>query len=97
MVSSKGAHFANAVILTELRWYVAYPLSYRHVEELSQERGVAVNDATINRWGLKYAPPLEEVFHRRTRPVWIRWRREERYIKVREQGKSLYRAVDKTG
>ena len=23
-----------------VRWYVAYPLSYRHVEELMEERGV---------------------------------------------------------
>jgi len=32
------------------RWYVAYPLSYRHVEELMEERGVAVDHATIQRW-----------------------------------------------
>ena len=24
-----------------VRWYVAYPLSYRHVEELMEERGVS--------------------------------------------------------
>jgi transposase-like protein len=30
-----------------VRWYVAYPLSYRHVEELMQERGVPVDHATI--------------------------------------------------
>jgi len=23
-----------------IRWYLAYPLSYRHVEELLEERGV---------------------------------------------------------
>ena len=39
--------------LTCVRWYLAYPLSYRQVEELMQERGVFVDHATINRWVLK--------------------------------------------
>jgi putative transposase len=34
MVNFKGAHFVKDIILTCVRWYVAYPLSYRHVEEL---------------------------------------------------------------
>jgi transposase-like protein len=36
-VSLKGAHFPKDVILTCVRWYVAYLLSYRLVEELRQE------------------------------------------------------------
>jgi hypothetical protein len=31
MVSFRGAHFVKDIILTCVRWYVAYPLSYRHV------------------------------------------------------------------
>lgn len=38
-VNFKGAHFPREIILTCVRWYVAYPLSTRHVEELMQERG----------------------------------------------------------
>jgi putative transposase len=41
MVSFKGVHFVKDIPLTCVRWYVAYPLSYRHVEELMQERGVS--------------------------------------------------------
>ena len=85
MVSFKGAHFAKDIILTCVRWYVAYPLSYRQVEELMQERGGSVDHATIDRWVLKYAPQLEEAFHGRKRPVWLSWRMDETYIKVREQ------------
>jgi transposase-like protein len=33
-VSFKDAHFPKEIILTGVRWYVAYPLSTRHVEEL---------------------------------------------------------------
>ena len=32
-VSFKGAHFPKEIILMGVRWYVAYPLSTRHVEE----------------------------------------------------------------
>jgi transposase-like protein len=38
---------------------------------------------TINRWVVKYSPQLEEAFHRRKRPVWISWRMDETYIKVK--------------
>ena len=49
-VSFKGAHFPPEVILMGVRWYVAYPLSTRHVEELMEERGVNVDHSTVNRW-----------------------------------------------
>jgi putative transposase len=42
MVSLKGTHFGKDIILICVRWYLAYPLSYRQVEELMQERGVSV-------------------------------------------------------
>jgi putative transposase len=62
-----------------------------------RERGVPVDHSTVNRWVLKYSPPLEEAFHRRKRPVWLSWRMDETYIKVKGQWYYLYRTVDKTG
>ena len=62
-VSFKGTHFPPKVILMGLRWYLAYPLSTRHVEELLEERGVNVDHSTINRWVMKYSPQLEAEFH----------------------------------
>jgi putative transposase len=97
MLSFKGAHFVRDIILTCVRWYLAYPLSYRQVEELMQERGVSVDHATINRWVLKYSSQLEEAFHQRKRPVGRSWRMDETYIKVKGERRYLYRAVDKTG
>ena len=96
-ISFKGAHFPQDIILMGVRWYVAYPLSTRHVEELMLERGVHVDHSTINRWVVKYSPQLEEAFHRRKRPVWVSWRMDETYIKVKGEWKYLYRAVDKYG
>jgi putative transposase len=97
MISFKGAHFPQDIILMGIRWYLAYPLSYRHVEELLEGRGVPIDHATIQRWVVKYSPLLEEAFHRRKRPVWLSWRMDETYIKVKGQWRYLYRAVDKTG
>jgi putative transposase len=96
-VSFKGAHFPQDIILMGVCWYAAYPLSCRHVEELMEERGVSVDHATIQRWVVKYSPPLEAAFHRRKRPVWVSWRMDETYIRVKGEWYYLYRAVDKHG
>ena len=82
-VRFKGAHFPQDIMLTCVRGYVAYPLSTRHVEELMRERGIHVDHATVNRWVVKYSPPLEAAFYSRQRPVGRRWRMDETYIKVR--------------
>jgi putative transposase len=97
MISFKGAHFVKDIILTCVRWYLAYPLSYRQLEELMQEREVSVDHATINRWVLKYTPLLEEAFHRCKRPVGRSWRMDETYIRVKGKWRYLYRAVDASG
>src|SRR6266704_2779293 len=65
MISFKGAHFPQDITLMGVRWYLAYPLSYRHVEALMEERGVSVDHATIQRWVVQDSPLLAEAFHRR--------------------------------
>ena len=40
MIHFKGCHFPKEIILMAIRWYIAHPLSYRHVEELMEERGL---------------------------------------------------------
>ncbi|CUI05464.1 hypothetical protein BN2497_5705 [Janthinobacterium sp. CG23_2] len=42
MLNFKGMRFPIDVILVCIRWYAAYPLSYRHLEEMMEERGVSV-------------------------------------------------------
>ncbi len=93
----KGALFPPEVILMGIRWYVAYTLSTRHVEELMEERGVNVDHSTVNRWVIKYSPKLEEEFHRRKRPVWVSWRMDVSSIRVKGTWVYLYRAGDKYG
>ena len=96
-VSFKGAHFPQEIILRAVRWYVAYPLSTRHAEELMRERGVHVDHSTVNRWVIKYSPPLEDAFHRRKRSARVSWRMDETYLKIKGEWHYRYRAVDKQG
>ena len=42
MISLKGTHFIQDIILTYSRWYLAYLLSCQHEEELMEERGVSI-------------------------------------------------------
>jgi putative transposase len=93
----KRMHYPLEVMLTCVRWYAAYPLSLRHIEEMMQERGVSVDHATVHRWAMKILPVLAAVFRRRKRPVGASWRMDETYIKVAGQWKYLYRAVDRDG
>ncbi len=50
-----GPHFPKDLILTAVGWYLRSNLSYRDVEELMAERGIVVDQSTINRWVVKYA------------------------------------------
>ena len=93
----KWRHFQSDIILTCIRWYLAYPLSYRNIEEMMLERGIEVDHTTINRWVLKYTPEIEKKFRKHKAPVGTSWRLDETYIKVKGQWKYLYRAVDKQG
>jgi hypothetical protein len=97
MIEFKGSHFERAVILWAVRWYVAYPISYRQLEEMMEEHGVDVDHATLNRWVLKYVPLLEQELQARKQPVGSSWRMDETYVKVKGSWKYLYRAVDKAG
>jgi transposase-like protein len=97
MVNTKGMRFPIDVILVCIRWYAAYPLSYRHLEEMMEERGVVVDHSSINRWAIRFLPLLEKIFRKYKRPVGRSWRMDETYIKVKVVWKYLYRAVDKEG
>ena len=59
MLSFKGMRFPIDVILV-CRWYVAYPLSYRHLEEMMEERGVSVDHSSINRRAIRFLPLIEK-------------------------------------
>ncbi len=90
-------HYSLEVMLVCVRWYAAYPLSFRNIEEMMAERGGFVDHSTLHRWSIKMLPVLTAMFRRRKRPVGRSWRMDETYVKVGGQWKYLYRAVDRNG
>jgi transposase-like protein len=86
----KRLHYPLDVILTCVRWYVAYPLSLRNLEDMMAERGVSVDHSTVHRWAVKLLPVLEKAFRLRKRPVGKSWRMDETYIRVKGEWRYLY-------
>jgi putative transposase len=52
----KRLHYPIDVMLLCVRWYVAYSLSLRNLEEMMAERGIAVDHSTVHRWVIKLVP-----------------------------------------
>jgi putative transposase len=48
MLKMKGIRFPKKIILLCIRWYAAYPLSYRNLEEMIQERGVYFDRSSVS-------------------------------------------------
>ena len=97
MISFKWYHFCKDIRLMAVRWYVAYALSYRDIEELMRERGVPIDHATIQRWVIHFAPLLLAGFKKRKARVSDNWRMDETYSKMKGKWYYQYHAVDKYG
>ena len=52
----KRLHYPFDVMLMCVRWYVAFGLSVRHLEEMMAERGIEVDHSTVHRWAIKRVP-----------------------------------------
>ncbi|WON77769.1 IS6 family transposase [Serratia sp. UGAL515B_01] len=90
-------HYPVDIIAQCVRWYLAYSLSLRNLEEIMAERGIVVDHSTLHRWVIRLVPLLDKAFRRHKRTVGRRWRMDETYIKIKGQWKYLYRAVDTAG
>ena len=51
-----------------------------------EERCVEVDHSTLNRWGVKYAPLLDQQFRARKRSVGSSWRLDERLLEILVSG-----------
>ena len=93
----KGRQFAAEVILWAVRWYLMFPISYRDLELMLLDRGVAVDHTTIFRWIQAYAVELEKRIRCHLRLSNGSWRVDETYVRVKGRWAYLYRAVDSHG
>lgn len=92
-----GFRFPPAVISLAVRWYLRYGLSYRDIEELLAERGIAVDHVTIYRWVQRFTPEFIEAARPCRHAPGDRWFADETYVKVAGAWTYLYRAVDQHG
>src|SRR3954466_6579020 len=93
----KGRQFTAEVILWAVRWYLMFPISYRDLELMLQDRGVEVDHTTIFRWIQAYAPELEKRIRPHLRPSNGSWRVDETYVKGKGRWTYLSGAVDSRG
>jgi hypothetical protein len=77
-----GFRFPLEVIVLAVRWYLRFGLSYRDVEELLAERGIAVDHVTVHRWVQRFAPLLADAARFGRHRVGDRWQVDETYVKV---------------
>ncbi len=74
--------FPGEIISHAVWLYYRFLLSYRDVEELLAERGIAVSYETIRRWCQKFGPTFaDRVRRRRPRPG-DKWHRDEVQLKI---------------
>jgi transposase, IS6 family len=93
----RGRRFPEEVIVSCVRWYLRYPLSYRDLEEMMAERGVQVDHSTIARWVMHFSPILNDLIRREMRRPNRSWRVDETYVRVAGRWTYLYKAIDSAG
>ena len=93
----RGCRFPAEVILGAVRWSLRFGLSYRDLEAMLAERGVAVDHTTLDRWVQRFAPELERRLRRHLRPCRGPWHVDETSVRVGGSWRYLYRAVDGPG
>ena len=80
-----------------VRWYLKYPLSYRMLVKMIEERGLNLTHTTIMRWVHQCSPIIDERVRKHLKPTNDSWRMDETYLKIKGKNAYLYRAVDSKG
>ena len=92
-----GYRFPREVIAVAVRWYLRYGLSYRDIEELLAERGVAVDHVTVYRWVQTFTSEFIDSARPARHAAGDRWFVDETYVKVAGRWCYLYRGIDQHG
>ncbi len=93
----RGRHCKDIIIVLCVRWYLRYSLSYRDLEEIMAEHGLAGGSRHDLALGPALRPPFESAPAPGTATSDRSWRVDETYVRVAGNWTYLYRAVDSAG
>ena len=96
-INYSGYRFPPEIIQQTIWLYLRFTLSFRDVEDLLAERGIAVSYETVRRWVNHFGPKIAaDLRKRRPRPH-TTWHLDEVYLKIDGRLVYLWRAVDAEG
>ena len=96
-ISYSGYRFPPEIIHQAIWLYLRFTLSFRDVEDLLAERGIAISHETVRRWVNHFGPIIAaELRKRRLKPHAV-WHLDEVYLKIDGRMVYLWRAVDAEG
>src|SRR5215211_5929642 len=96
-LSYSGYRFPRDIIQRAVWMYLRFTLSFRDVEELLAERGIAVTYESIRRWVLTFCPAIARKLRtNRPRPHG-RWHLDEMVVRIGGKKMYLWRVVDAEG
>ncbi len=95
--SYAGYRFPPEVIDQAIWLYLRFTLSFRDVEDLLAERGIAVSYETVRRWVNHFGPMIAAQLRKRRPKPHATWHLDEVYLKIDGGMAYLWRAVDAEG
>jgi hypothetical protein len=81
-ISYAGYRFPPEVINQAIWLYLRFTLSFRDVEDLLAERGIAVSYETVRRWVNHFGPMIAAHLRKRRPKSHATWRLDEVYLKI---------------
>ena len=96
-ISYAGYWFPPEVIDHAIWLYLRFTLSFRDVEDLLAERGIAVSYETVRRWVNHFGPMIAAQLRKRGPKPHAVWRLDEVHLKIDGRMVYLWRAVDAEG
>src|ERR1019366_476997 len=96
-ISYAGYRFPPLIIQQAIWLYLRFTLSFRDVEDLLAERGIAVSYETIRRWVNHFGPIVAADLRKRRPKPHTTWHLDEVYLKIAGRMVYLWRAVDAEG
>jgi putative transposase len=96
-ISYAGYHFAPEIIQQAIWLCVRFTMSFRDVEDLLVERGIAVSYEIVRRWVNHFRAKIAAALSKRRPKPHTTWHLDEVYLKIGGRLVYLWRAVDSEG